>query len=172
MILITGATGQVGSARWMPLSQPAPGFAHLCAPHPGLRDPKVSRFCRAALTMTGRSRWRSRASTSCCCLAEIAPLGFSASPRARARLSCRGATHRQTVRHRRADIVPYALRHSSIVRQLRAGLPVRCAAALHDTSAADDRGALFSGNRRCTRQSGGRRGGALDGRRWARFPSR
>lgn len=34
-----------------------------------------------------------------------------------------------------ADTVPYALRHSSIVRQLRAGLPVRLVAALHDTSA-------------------------------------
>ena len=34
------------------------------------------------------------------------------------------------------DIVPYALRHSSIVRGLRAGLPVRLVAALHDTSSA------------------------------------
>ena len=34
-----------------------------------------------------------------------------------------------------ADTVPYALRHSSIVRQLRSGLPVRLVAALHDTSA-------------------------------------
>ncbi|TIX84646.1 MAG: site-specific integrase [Mesorhizobium sp.] len=34
-----------------------------------------------------------------------------------------------------ADTVPYALRHSSIVRQLRNGLPVRLVAALHDTSA-------------------------------------
>lgn len=33
-----------------------------------------------------------------------------------------------------ADTVPYALRHSSIVRGLRAGLPVRLVAALHDTS--------------------------------------
>lgn len=32
------------------------------------------------------------------------------------------------------DVVPYALRHSSIVRQLRMGLPVRLVAALHDTS--------------------------------------
>src|SRR5262249_39656269 len=32
------------------------------------------------------------------------------------------------------DIIPYALRHSSIVRGLRAGLPVRLVAALHDTS--------------------------------------
>jgi hypothetical protein len=30
--------------------------------------------------------------------------------------------------------VPYSLRHSSIVRGLRAGLPVRLVAALHDTS--------------------------------------
>ncbi|TIT52064.1 MAG: hypothetical protein E5W72_10045, partial [Mesorhizobium sp.] len=35
-----------------------------------------------------------------------------------------------------SDVVPYALRHSSIVRQLRAGLPVRLVAALHDTSTA------------------------------------
>jgi integrase len=35
-----------------------------------------------------------------------------------------------------ADVVPYALRHSSIVRGLRAGLPVRLVAALHDTSSA------------------------------------
>ena len=33
-----------------------------------------------------------------------------------------------------ADSVMYALRHSSIVRGLRAGLPVRLVAALHDTS--------------------------------------
>ncbi|WP_271896280.1 site-specific integrase [Candidatus Phyllobacterium onerii] len=32
------------------------------------------------------------------------------------------------------DVVPYSFRHSSIVRQLRAGLPVRLVAALHDTS--------------------------------------
>jgi integrase len=32
--------------------------------------------------------------------------------------------------------IPYSLRHSSIVRGLRAGLPVRLVAALHDTSAA------------------------------------
>lgn len=35
-----------------------------------------------------------------------------------------------------ADIVPYALRHSSIVRMLGAGLPIRLVAALHDTSSA------------------------------------
>lgn len=35
-----------------------------------------------------------------------------------------------------ADVVPYALRHSSIVRGLRAGLPVRLVAAAHDTSSA------------------------------------
>lgn len=35
-----------------------------------------------------------------------------------------------------AGTVPYALRHSSIVRGLRAGLPVRLVAALHDTSSA------------------------------------
>ena len=34
------------------------------------------------------------------------------------------------------DLVPYALRHSSIVRGLGAGLPVRLVAALHDTSSA------------------------------------
>ena len=32
------------------------------------------------------------------------------------------------------DTVMYALRHSSIVRGLRSGLPVRLVAALHDTS--------------------------------------
>ncbi len=32
------------------------------------------------------------------------------------------------------DTVPYALRHSSIVRALRAGIPVRLVAQLHDTS--------------------------------------
>lgn len=32
------------------------------------------------------------------------------------------------------DVIPYALRHSSIVRGLRAGLPIRLVAALHDTS--------------------------------------
>jgi len=35
-----------------------------------------------------------------------------------------------------ANLVPYCLRHSSIVRGLRAGLPVRLVAAAHDTSAA------------------------------------
>jgi integrase len=35
-----------------------------------------------------------------------------------------------------AGPVPYCLRHSSIVRGLRAGLPVRLVAAVHDTSAA------------------------------------
>jgi integrase len=34
------------------------------------------------------------------------------------------------------DLVPYSLRHTSIVRQLRAGLPVRLVAAAHDTSVA------------------------------------
>jgi integrase len=33
-----------------------------------------------------------------------------------------------------AGIVPYSLRHSSIVRGLREGLPIRLVAALHDTS--------------------------------------
>lgn len=33
-----------------------------------------------------------------------------------------------------SDLVPYCLRHSSIVRALRAGLPVRLVAAVHDTS--------------------------------------
>jgi site-specific recombinase XerD len=33
-----------------------------------------------------------------------------------------------------SDLVPYCLRHSSIVRGLRAGLPLRLVAALHDTS--------------------------------------
>ena len=35
-----------------------------------------------------------------------------------------------------SDLVPYALRHSSIVRGLRVNLPVRLVAALHDTSTA------------------------------------
>jgi hypothetical protein len=35
-----------------------------------------------------------------------------------------------------ALIIPYALRHSSIVRGLRFGLPIRLVAALHDTSVA------------------------------------
>lgn len=35
-----------------------------------------------------------------------------------------------------SNLVPYALRHSSIVRGLRANLPVRLVAALHDTSTA------------------------------------
>jgi integrase len=33
-------------------------------------------------------------------------------------------------------IIPYALRHSSIVRAIRAGLPIRLVAAMHDTSVA------------------------------------
>jgi integrase len=33
-----------------------------------------------------------------------------------------------------SDLIPYCLRHSSIVRGLRAGLPTRLVAALHDTS--------------------------------------
>jgi len=35
-----------------------------------------------------------------------------------------------------ASTIPYALRHSAIVRGLRAGLPIRLVAALHDTSVA------------------------------------
>jgi hypothetical protein len=35
-----------------------------------------------------------------------------------------------------ASTIPYALRHSSIVRGLRVGLPIRLVAALHDTSVA------------------------------------
>jgi integrase len=34
------------------------------------------------------------------------------------------------------DVIPYALRHSSIVRGLKANLPIRLVAALHDTSTA------------------------------------
>ena len=34
------------------------------------------------------------------------------------------------------SIIPYAFRHTSIVRQLRAGLPVAIVASLHDTSPA------------------------------------
>lgn len=33
-----------------------------------------------------------------------------------------------------SGVIPYALRHSSIVRGLRAGIPIRLVAALHDTS--------------------------------------
>jgi len=33
-------------------------------------------------------------------------------------------------------VVPYALRHSSIVRGIAAGLPIRLVAAMHDTSVA------------------------------------
>lgn len=32
------------------------------------------------------------------------------------------------------NAVPYALRHSSIVRAIRSGLPIRLVAAMHDTS--------------------------------------
>jgi integrase len=35
-----------------------------------------------------------------------------------------------------SEVLPYALRHSSVVRSLRAGLPTRLVAALHDTSSA------------------------------------
>lgn len=41
-----------------------------------------------------------------------------------------------TVAELPGDLVPYCLRHSSIVRGLRAGLPVRLVAAVHDTSVA------------------------------------
>ena len=34
------------------------------------------------------------------------------------------------------EVIPYALRHSSIVRGIRANLPIRLVAALHDTSTA------------------------------------
>ncbi|MDQ8756198.1 hypothetical protein RCO27_08125 [Sphingosinicella sp. LHD-64] len=33
-------------------------------------------------------------------------------------------------------MIPYALRHSSIVRAIRASIPIRLVAALHDTSVA------------------------------------
>lgn len=44
----------------------------------------------------------------------------------------------QMIRERAAlpDAIPYALRHSSIVRGIRANLPIRLVAALHDTSTA------------------------------------
>jgi hypothetical protein len=32
------------------------------------------------------------------------------------------------------EVIPYSLRHSSIVRGIRQGLPIRLVAALHDTS--------------------------------------
>ena len=35
-----------------------------------------------------------------------------------------------------AEVIPYALRHSSIVKGIRANLPIRLVAALHDTSTA------------------------------------
>jgi hypothetical protein len=34
------------------------------------------------------------------------------------------------------SVVPYSLRHSSIVRGIAAGLPIRLVAAMHDTSVA------------------------------------
>ena len=34
------------------------------------------------------------------------------------------------------DVIPYAFRHSSIVRGIRANLPIRLVAAMHDTSVA------------------------------------
>ena len=34
------------------------------------------------------------------------------------------------------DVIPYVLRHSSIVRGIRANLPTRLVAAIHDTSIA------------------------------------
>ena len=34
------------------------------------------------------------------------------------------------------DVIPYALRHSSIVRGIKANLPIRLVADLHDTSTA------------------------------------
>lgn len=44
----------------------------------------------------------------------------------------------QTIRERAKmpDVIPYALRHSSIVKGIRANLPIRLVAALHDTSTA------------------------------------
>jgi integrase len=44
----------------------------------------------------------------------------------------------QAIRERAGmpDAIPYALRHSSIVRGIRAGLPIRLVAAMHDTSVA------------------------------------
>lgn len=44
----------------------------------------------------------------------------------------------QAIRERASmpDVIPYALRHSSIVKGIRANLPIRLVAALHDTSTA------------------------------------
>jgi len=39
-----------------------------------------------------------------------------------------------TAAHLSADVTAYALRHSSIVRNLGAGLPIRLVGSLHDTS--------------------------------------
>ena len=48
-----------------------------------------------------------------------------------------------------AEFVPYALRHSSIVRALGAGLPVRLVAAMHDTSTAMIEKHYSGPSRRC-----------------------
>ncbi len=47
----------------------------------------------------------------------------------------------------------YALRHTSIVRQLLAGVPIRVVAALHDTSPDDDRAELQRAHRRPCRRA-------------------
>jgi hypothetical protein len=41
---------------------------------------------------------------------------------------------KRTLRTGLPEVIPYALRHSSIVRGIRANLPIRLVAALHDTS--------------------------------------
>lgn len=51
-------------------------------------------------------------------------------------LTATGARMDQVARLTVADLVPYCLRHSSIIRGLRARLPIRLVAAVHDASAA------------------------------------
>lgn len=43
---------------------------------------------------------------------------------------------RQICKQQSLDVVPHTLRRSSIVRGIRAGLPIRLVAVLHDTSVA------------------------------------
>ena len=77
MILVTGATGQVGSAAMNALVEAdAKRIARLCESHPSFPRRKVSRLCEAASTTTGRSLRRLRALTPCCWPAEMVRTQF------------------------------------------------------------------------------------------------
>lgn len=83
------------------------------------RDPDEPLFCRWRHVQTGPAQWKRDSRGPWTSAPEMTRPWNAACERAGV-----------------AKVVPYALRHSSIVRSIAAGLPLRLVAALHDTSTA------------------------------------